>query len=185
MLDHTTLAPPHRSLTSSAAVCLVACGANADRNEVSAGTTSGGSGGASTGGRTCPPPPPPSATLPNTPGCFENNMGAGWIAVPCLCDLWLDNTTPGPATANITLAVPTPDQVPTLTGGLDVEVAFEDPDASWYARWATQAGNGVAFLVTSAAGKTTVRMGEAKVTLAPVPSPRARPERRPYRSCRR
>ncbi|MDD5306959.1 MAG: hypothetical protein PHU25_06510 [Deltaproteobacteria bacterium] len=62
-----------------------------------------------------------------------------------------------------------PDQVPTLEGTLDVEIAFEDPDASWYAVWAKQAGSEGAFTVTSEGGTTTVRMGESVVALGAVP----------------
>ncbi len=96
-------------------------------------------------------------------------MGSGWVPVPCLCELWLENTTFAPINASIQLTVAPPEQVPTLTQTLDVEVAFDDPDASWYATWTNQAGNGQAFAVTNDGGMTTVRMGEGSVALVPVP----------------
>lgn len=127
-----------------------------------AGTT-GGSGG--TAG--CAPPPPPSPTMPTEGGCFVNE-GSGWVAVPCSCELWLDNTEAAPITVGMQLVVAPPDQVPDLDGPLDVEIAFDDPDATWHATWSRQPGNGETFAVTHQAGKTTVRMGEAEVELAPV-----------------
>jgi hypothetical protein len=83
--------------------------------------------------------------------------------------LWLVNTVPGPAIASITLTITPPDQVPALGGQPDIGISFDDPDGSWFATWSGQAGNGVAFLVTNASGKTTVQMGESALTLAPVP----------------
>jgi hypothetical protein len=161
---------------SSALIGLGACGANANVHELSGGTTGGatsGAGGSSTtsvgsGGTAamCPPPPPPSPTLPATVGCYTETT-AGWVASPCQCELWLQNTTPAPANATITLTVTAP-PLPELMGA-DVEVAFDDPDGSWYATWAQEAGNGVAFALTSAGGKTTVRLGTSTVTLSPVP----------------
>jgi hypothetical protein len=151
---------------------LGACTAG-DAARVAAGSVSGGgggpsgTGGASGGGGMCNAPPPPSPTLPNQPGCYEN-PGSGWIAVPCSCDLWLVNTRFDAITATIELTMKPPD-VPTLTGPVGAEVAFDDPEASWYATWSKQAGNGTAFVVTSAGGTTTVKMGTSGVTLAPVP----------------
>jgi hypothetical protein len=163
-----------------------ACGANANARELSGGTTSG-TGGATSGaggstmssggsnttsvgsggtGGTCPPPPPPSPTLPMTVGCYEGTS-AGWVAIPCECELWLQNTKAGPASATITLDVTAP-PLPELTG-TEVDVSFEDPDGSWFATWAQDTGNGVAFALTSGSGKTTVRMGTSTVTLSPVP----------------
>jgi hypothetical protein len=136
----------------------------------SAAATTGGAGGESPdGGAMCNTPPPPSPTVPDLPGCYTNVMNGGWVAIPCDCELWLANTTYAPITAAIQLTVTPPDEVPTLTGMLDVEVAFDDPDGSAYATWSNQAGNGVAFTVTNAGGTTTVRMGESSVVLAPVP----------------
>jgi hypothetical protein len=128
--------------------------------------TSAGAGG---GGGTCEPPPPPSPTVPDDAGCYVNENGTGWVAIPCGCELWLQNTSPAPVTADVELIVTPQDQVPSLGGTLDVEIAFEDPDASWYATWSQQSGNGDAFVVSNEDGKTTVRMGQNSVLLAPVP----------------
>jgi hypothetical protein len=134
-----------------------------------AAATTGGAGGEPTdGGGMCNLPAPPSPTLPDQPGCYFN-MGDGWLSVPCLCDLWLANTTQAPITVGIQLVVTPPEQVPTLTGPLDVEIAFDDPEASLYAIWTKQGGNGELFAVTSEGGTTTVRMGAGSVALAPVP----------------
>jgi hypothetical protein len=124
--------------------------------------------GATDDGEVCDPPAPPSPTMPQEEGCYVN-YGDGWVAVPCFCELWLENTTPGPATAGIELTVTPPEEVPTLTGTLNVEIAFDDPDASWYAIWTAQPGNGDAFTVTSEGGATTVRMGASGLSLGPVP----------------
>ena len=120
------------------------------------------------GGVICAPPPP-SPTLPDQEGCYEDINGSGWVQVPCYCELWIENTTPGPATASIEFTVTPPEQVPTLNGTLDIEVAFDDPDASWYAIWTKQAGKGDAFTVTGEGGKTAVKMGESDIALGPVP----------------
>jgi hypothetical protein len=96
-------------------------------------------------------------------------MGSGWLPVPCSCELWPENDTTAPVTVAIDLTVTPPEEVPSLDGSLDVEIAFEDPDASWYDRWTTQAGNGVAFAVTHEGDATTVRLGQGSVELAPVP----------------
>jgi hypothetical protein len=169
---------------SSAALGLGACGTKVNV-DLSGGTTSGNGGATSSasstassgGGSTtsvgtggtggmCPPPPPPSSSLPMTVGCYEDTT-AGWVAIPCLCELWFQNTKPDPASATITLTVTAP-PLPNLTD-VDVEVAFEDPDGSWFATWSQEAGNGVAFALTNGGGKTTVRLGTSTVTLSPVP----------------
>jgi hypothetical protein len=81
--------------------------------------------------------------------------------------MWLQYTTPGPANATITLTATAP-PLPDLTG-LEVDVSFEDPDGSWSAPWAQEAGHGAAFALMSGGGKTTVRLGTSTVTLSPVP----------------
>ena len=110
----------------------------------------------------------PSPTLPTDEGCYVND-GSGWIAVPCLCELWIENAEPGACAASVALSVSPPDQAAALGGALDVGVAFEDTDASWYAIWAAQAGGGDAFAVTSEGGTTTVELLAGDVALAPVP----------------
>jgi hypothetical protein len=141
----------------------------ADDTAAASGAGGASGDGAGGGGGACEPPPPPSPTVPDGGGCYVNDMGTGWVAIPCGCELWLENTSPTPVTADVQLAVTPPDQVPSLTGALDVEIAFEDPDASWYATWTQQPGSGEAFVVSNEGGKTNVRMGQSSVALAPVP----------------
>lgn len=135
----------------------------------SAATTGGAGGQSIDGGGMCNAPPPPTPTMPNQPGRYFNDNGIGWVAIPCSCDLWMANTLPTPITATIQLTVTPPDQTPTLDGPLDVEIAFDDPDASWYATWAKQTGNGASFTVTHEASTTTVRMGQSTLALLPAP----------------
>ena len=145
-------------------------GGKSGSSSASAAATTAGAGGESPdGGAMCNTPPPPSPTVPDQPGCYTNIMNGGWVAVPCECELWMANTTHAEITAAVRLTVTPPDEVPTLTGMLDVEVDFDDPDAGAYATWTSQAGSGVAFTVTNAGGTTTVRMGQSSVVLAPVP----------------
>ncbi|MCP4601109.1 MAG: hypothetical protein GY847_11395 [Proteobacteria bacterium] len=56
---------------------------------------------------------------------------------------------------------------PVLTGGSIIEMTFDDPGANLYNAWSP--GQGTAYLVSNASGKTTVRLGQRYVTLAPVP----------------
>ncbi len=109
---------------------------------------------------------PPSVDPPL--GCSED-LGAGWVAIPCVCELWTQNTAPDPATATIELTLSPPDFTPTFGGPLLVQIAFEDPDTSWYTIWAAQPGNGSAYQVTTQSGTTTVTLGASDVTLPPVP----------------
>jgi len=135
----------------------------------SGGDSDGAIDGATDGGRICKAPPPPSPTLPDEPGCYENDHGSGWVKVPCLCELWIENTTPGQAMARVELSVTPLDQAPAFDGTLDAEIAFDDPDASWYAIWAKQPGSGDAFTITNQGGKTTVQLAASSLTLGPVP----------------
>lgn len=118
------------------------------------------------GGRACPAAPPPSSV---PAGCSENK-GSGWVSVPCTCDLWLENSTPVPVTAGLQLTVVAPpDQGPSPSGAHVGEVAFDDPDASWFATWSKQPGNGDAFTVRREGGTTVVSVGEGVVAMVPVP----------------
>ena len=130
----------------------------------------GGSGGESTGGGgACGHvPPPPSPTPPSTPGCYTKT-NAGWIEQPCNCEMPLYNITHSTVDVRIALTVSPTGVAPSLTGAPAMQVGFEDPDASWFAVWSAQAGAGTAFLVTTAGGSTTVRLGAAEVDLAAVP----------------
>jgi hypothetical protein len=117
----------------------------------------------------CNLPPAPSPTMPTAPGCYKNDMGQGWVEVPCDCALWMENTRPVEITASIVLGVTPPEDAPTLDGSVDDEIAFDDPDASFYAVWSKQSGIGTALGVTHDGGVTTVRMGVPSLTLLPVP----------------
>jgi hypothetical protein len=144
---------------------------DADAAGVGGGANLGGGGGADVGGAggaTCPDhTPPPSQSMPTKPGCYEN-LGQGWIHVPCSCELWLKNKAKVDAQVELDFTAMASDTQPTLGGPLDVEIAFDDPDASWYAVWASQTQAKDSFAVTSGAGKTTVRMAANTVKLAPV-----------------
>ena len=50
-----------------------------------------------------------------------------------------------------------------------IEVAFDDPDASWFNVWHSQSGSGSAFAVTHAGATTTLRLGAYSVALSSVP----------------
>lgn len=65
----------------------------------------------------------------------------------------------------LALAFSPADMVPSLTGSPDVEVKFEDADASWYGVWAPQAARDASFNVTNDTGYTTVRLGASSVNL--------------------
>jgi hypothetical protein len=138
-----------------------ACGGS-DPAGVTGGALKGEAAPAEGAGGACPASPPPSSTLPPGHGCFQNN-GSGWFPEPCGCELWVDNTAPAAISASIEITV-APDADPLPTGSGDPEVTFDDPDASWYGVWKTQAG----VSVTNAAGKTTVRI-TGNLTLLPVP----------------
>jgi hypothetical protein len=88
--------------------------------------------------------------------------------LPCNCDLWLRNTAGGPVSVKLALAFSPADMLPSLTGSPDVEVKFEDADASWYGVWAQQAARDASFNVTNDSGYTTVRLGASSVDLDPV-----------------
>ena len=69
------------------------------------------------------------------------------------------------------LTVTPKDEVPTLDGSLDIEIALDDPGGIYFGIWAHQMGNGTAFAVTNDGKATTVRMGSSHVTLLPIPVP--------------
>lgn len=117
---------------------------------------------------TCNTPPPPSSTPPVGPGCAEN-LGSGWVSVPCGCQLWVANTAPASIATRIEITVvpvPPEDGVGPADGH-GAEITFDDADASWYGAWKTQSANG-SFSVTNGSGKTTIHVGDG-ITLAPVP----------------
>jgi hypothetical protein len=104
--------------------------------------------------------PPPSPTRPDTPGCFEGT-DAGWVQVPCLCDLPIENdrTQEIDVVLRTIVSPPSLAQTLTLTGTQDIEIAFEDPGATWYAVLASEAGNGTYYAASNDGVTTTVRVG--------------------------
>lgn len=135
-------------------------------NVASVGATTGAGLGGFGGQGSCTPPPPPSPEP--TSGCSKND-GDGWVSVPCDCQLWLTNPEVSPIAAALELTVSPPDQVPALSGPLDVEVAFDDASSALFTRWSAQAGNGSDFSVHREGTTTTVRMGKQHVVLDGVP----------------
>jgi hypothetical protein len=83
----------------------------------------------------------------------------------------LDAANPGaaPATIQFTFEMAPATVTPTLTGSLDVEISFDDPDGGWAATWSAQAGSGTSFTVMRLAGATKVRLGTTSLQLAAVP----------------
>jgi len=86
------------------------------------------------------------------------------FASPCVFPL--TNATTSNGSAQITLTVtPNTAAAPSLTAQPDVEVAFDDPDSSWFNVWTAQTGNGSTFKVTHSGAMTTVRLGAYSVAL--------------------
>jgi hypothetical protein len=96
-----------------------------------------------------------------------------WQPTPCDCDLWLSNPVGAKAAVAFSFTFLPANIVPSLTDLPDVEVTFEDADASWYKVWARQPQllAQPSFSVTTADGKTTVRLASNSVTLDPVSLP--------------
>lgn len=149
----------------------LACGAATTSTPDPAGA--GGMGGAGqSGDAACPASAPPVSVtdLPPGVGCYVGSGGV-WVETPCSCQLWLRNPLPSAAKAAVSLVFEPADIVPSLTGSPDVTVAFEDADATRYATWAAQTGNGSTFSVAHAGSTTTVRLGAGSLTLSAVSLP--------------
>jgi hypothetical protein len=87
---------------------------------------------------------------------------------PCVYPL--TNGTSSNGNAQITLSIgPATGTAPSLTALPDVEVVFDDSDASWFNAWNSQTGNGSTFAVTHSGSSTTVRLGAFSVALNSVP----------------
>jgi len=84
------------------------------------------------------------------------------------CTYPLTNLQTADGSVTITLTAAPPEVTPSLTANPNLAFTFDDGDGSWFAVWNAQTGNGTAFAVTNAAGKTTVRLGTNSVTLNPV-----------------
>jgi hypothetical protein len=86
------------------------------------------------------------------------------------CVFPLTNATTSDGSAQITLTItPNTGTPPSLTMLPDVEVAFDDPDSSWFNAWTTETGNGSTFTVTHSGATTTVRLGAFSIALNSVP----------------
>lgn len=114
--------------------------------------------------------PPPSPTPPDTVGCFEGN-DAGWVQVPCLCELPIENDSAQEIDVILQTIVSPPSLAATLTltGTLDIEIAFEDPGATWYAVLASEAGNGTYYAASNDGVTTTVRVGNGDYLYGSLP----------------
>jgi hypothetical protein len=119
---------------------------------------------------TCAPDAAPvTGPPPQVVGCYVGTIC--WRKVPCNCELPIKNPAASVADVQFALTVTPTLVTPSSSGDLEITVAFDDPDASWYAAWATQAGTTTAFAVTKAAGTTTVTLATASVVLPKVPLP--------------
>jgi hypothetical protein len=119
-------------------------------------------------------PPPPNI------GCYFGTAACGWQKVECGGELDVKNPSAATAKVQFVLTLVPSTVIPALAGTPDVEIAFDDPDGTWAATWSAQAGSGTTFIVRKdygnpnvggaapAAGMTTVRLGIARLALAPV-----------------
>lgn len=105
---------------------------------------------------------------PSSIGCFAGT-DEGWVQVPCLCDLWLKNTTHDALVVNLTLSFAgTP---PASTDAPAPELDLHDPDSAFYAVWSEQAAAGAPITVVRTDDITAVRSFAANVVLGPVTFP--------------
>jgi hypothetical protein len=189
---HLVRASTSSLLMACALACCAAlpsCGGRSS-DGASAGNAASGAGGSTTSpgiggdsavsgsmGGGCPSPPPGApATNPDIPppavGCYFYTNGV-WHPTPCDCDLSLSNPIGASVAVAFSFTFSPANAVPSLTDLPDVEVTFEDADASWYKVWARQPQSLThpIFSVTKADGKTTVRLASNTVTLDPVSLP--------------
>jgi hypothetical protein len=163
-------------IAAVAAFCgaIAGCGGSTTNGDGSGGAAGGPAGGGAggSGDAACAPsdPPTPVSEAPPGVGCYVGVAGV-WIETPCSCQLWLRNTLPSGVKVAVSLLFKPVDIVPSLTGSPDVEVMFEDADATWYATLARQPGNGSQFSVAHVGNTTTVRLGASSLTLSTVSLP--------------
>jgi len=81
------------------------------------------------------------------------------------CSYPLTNATT--TSGNLELTISAAGGAPGLSAGNEVSVTFFDPLGTWRDLWLP--GSGTAYSVSNSGGNTTVRLGQASVTLAPVP----------------
>lgn len=109
---------------------------------------------------------PPEADTTNAPA---SNQVAQRNVQLTDCQYPLTNATTTNGTVGLTLSVDPITPTPSLGSTPNVQVAFDDPASTWLNVWQAQAGSGTAFTVSHAGTITTVRLGQASVTLNPVP----------------
>jgi hypothetical protein len=88
------------------------------------------------------------------------------VQVPCLCDLWLKNTTHDTLAVSLTLSF-----AGTLPASADApapELDLHDPDSTFYAVWSEQAAAGAPIRVVRSDDITAVWLFAASVVLGPV-----------------
>lgn len=156
---------------------LSACGGQAASNLAAASGGSDGTSGSGMGGvagvpsgsggaaGTCDPTMNSQASVPSSQGCFAGT-DRGWVQVPCLCELWLKNTTESPLAVVLTLYGGSPD--PDASGG---ELDLKDPDATFYSVWSLQAAAGAPISVVRDGNVTAVRPAASSVALSSVVVP--------------
>jgi len=143
------------------------CGGQSERHDSAGGRGGawnhplGGSGG--TGGMTGSCVEPPLAGAPSELGCYAHVDG-GWRRGQCSCELWVKNPDPNWALVELTFMVTGGTAPPSLDAPESIEVAFDDPDSSWFNSWVLPA-NGERFSVTRDGATTIVRLGAAEVGL--------------------
>jgi hypothetical protein len=125
---------------------------------------SGVAGGAGGEGAACSPPVY-SQGLPAMSGCYAGT-DQGWVQVPCVCDLWLENTTHDPLGVSLTLSQV--EASSSSTDAADPELDIEDTDSAFYAVWSTQAAAGAPITVSHSDDTTAVKLQAESVVLGPV-----------------
>ena len=109
--------------------------------------------------------------VPSTVGCFAGT-DQGWMPIPCLCDLWLKNTTHDPLAVTLTLSLT--EAPPSSADAPGAEVDIQDPDSIFYAVWSQQAAAGAPIAVVRSSDITAVQLHAANVVLDPVSVPACR-----------
>lgn len=105
-----------------------------------------------------------SQDLPATDGCFTGNA-QGWIEVPCVCDLWLANTTQAALDVTVTLSQ-SASQPASTDAAAELDIA--DPNSVFFAKWSSQVDAGLPMTVSHAGDTTSVEFEGASVALGPV-----------------
>jgi hypothetical protein len=91
-------------------------------------------------------------------------MSTAGGATQCGCELWVKNPDSNAAPVELTFTVTGGTAPPSLDTTESIEVAFDDPDSSWFNVWALPA-NGDRFSLKHDGATTIVRLGAPKVQL--------------------